>query len=167
GVRVAGKGHVESLPEGDHPCHGVGRRRVHSYLTVPVQGHEAKGRVHGVIHDLEVQTVAIADGVPVGHARAAQGIHADLDRARTDGLEVHHRGKIVHIRVEVWVPLRGRRGAGSREWDPRHASKVVDDESVGLRLDPLRYVRVCGSPGGRIVLEAAEVWRRARRRAYR
>ena len=77
GIGVARKGNVEPILEADHPRHGVRRRRVHADLAVPVDGHEAEGRVDRVIDDLEVQAVAIADSIPIGHAGAAQWIDAD------------------------------------------------------------------------------------------
>ena len=34
-----------------------------------------------MVHDLQIQSVSIANGIPVSHAGAAQGIHADANFA--------------------------------------------------------------------------------------
>src|SRR5215475_6708548 len=100
-IRVAGKGDVESLPESDHSRHRIHRRRIHADLTVPVDAHEAEGRIDEVIHDLEVESVAVADGVPVGHAGTAQRIHPDTNLALANRLEIDERLEISHIGLEV------------------------------------------------------------------
>src|SRR5215468_11883259 len=96
-IGVAGKGDVESFPKSDHSRHRIHRRRIHADLTIPVDAHEAEGRIDEVIHDLEVEPVAIADGIPVSHAGTAQRIHPDSNLALADGLEIDHRLEISYI----------------------------------------------------------------------
>src|SRR5437773_10999853 len=72
GIGVAGERYVESLLEANHTCHRIHRRRVHADLAVPIDGHEAEGWIDDVVHDLHVESVAVADGVPISHAGAAQ-----------------------------------------------------------------------------------------------
>ena len=74
----------------------------------------------GVIHDFEIETVALGDGVPVRDARAAQRIDADADLAVADRFQVHHRGEIADVGVEVGVPVRRRRSASALE---RHSRR--------------------------------------------
>src|SRR5215471_11742100 len=94
GIGVAGKSDVESLFEADHACHRIYRRRVHPDLAVPIDGHEAEGWIDGVIHDFQIESVAVADGVPVSNARAAQRIDTDANIAFANCLKIDHRGKI-------------------------------------------------------------------------
>ena len=44
-VGVAGEGDVEAVLEADQPLHRVGRRRIHADPAVPVERHEAEGRI--------------------------------------------------------------------------------------------------------------------------
>ena len=51
-VGVAGPGYVEVVLVGDHGGHGVGAGAVHADAGVPVEGHEAEGRVDVGVEDL-------------------------------------------------------------------------------------------------------------------
>src|SRR5512139_520889 len=97
GIRVVGKGYVETLLEADHACHRIDRRRVHADLAVPIDRHKAEGRIDGVVHDLQIESVASANSIPVRHAGATQRIHADANLALSDNLQIDHRGKIANI----------------------------------------------------------------------
>src|SRR5262249_24238124 len=108
-IGVAGKGDVESLPESDHSRHRIHRRSIHADLTIPVDAHEAEGRIDEVIHDLEVESVAVPDGIPVGYAGAAQRIHPDTNLALANGLEIDDRLEISHVGLEVRMGMRGGR----------------------------------------------------------
>src|SRR5215831_21213393 len=108
-IGVTGKRDVESLPESDHSRHRIDGRRIHTDLTIPVDAHEAEGRIDEVIHDLETESVAVADGIPVGYAGAAQRIHTDTNLALADGLEIDDRREISHIGLEVRMGMRGGR----------------------------------------------------------
>src|SRR5512135_1327752 len=101
GIRVAGKGYVETLLEADHACHRIHRRRVHADLAVPIDGHEAEGGIDGVVHDLQIESIAVANSIPVSHAGAAQRIHTDANLALANDLQIDYRGKITHIGIEV------------------------------------------------------------------
>src|SRR5215510_4198828 len=107
GIGVAGKGYVESLLEADHAGHRIHRRRVHPDLAVPIDRHEAEGRINYVVHDLQIESVAFANGIPVSHAGPAQRIHTDANLALADCLKIDHRGKIAHIGIEVLMGTYG------------------------------------------------------------
>src|SRR5262245_26797824 len=104
-VRVAGKSYVESVFEIDHSCHRINRRRIHPDLAVPIDRHEAKGRIDGVIHNLQIESVAVTDGIPVSHAGAAQRIDTDANFALADRLKIDHRRQIAYIRIEVRMDI--------------------------------------------------------------
>ena len=99
GVGVAGEGDVEAVLQLDHARHGVGRRRVHADLAVPVDRHEAEGRVDRAVHHLEPQPVARGDGVPVGDAGAAERIDTEADRRAAHGVEIDHRAEVADVGV--------------------------------------------------------------------
>src|SRR5262245_57305042 len=101
GIGVAGKSYVESFLEIDHSCHSVSGRRIHSDLAVPINRHEAEGRIYDLVHNFQVEPIPIADSLPVSHARATQGIYTDANLALTDCLKIDHRREIVDIIVEV------------------------------------------------------------------
>ena len=48
-----------------------------------------------------------SDGLPVGDAGAAQWIHADVDSALPNRLQVDHRRKIPHIGLEIVMQVGG------------------------------------------------------------
>src|SRR4029453_13444065 len=105
GLSGAGEGYVESLLEADHACHRIHRRWVHADLAVPIHCHEAEGRIDDVVHNLQIESVAVANGIPVSHAGTAQRIHTDANLARADCLQIDHRGKIAHIGMEVLIRM--------------------------------------------------------------
>src|SRR5262245_5466381 len=78
-VCIIAEGNVESVFQTDQFCHGIWRRTVHANLSVPIDGHEAEGRVHCVVHDLYMNTVAFDNRPPVGDARSAKRINTDLE----------------------------------------------------------------------------------------
>jgi hypothetical protein len=86
-VGVVAPGDVEAVLQVHQTGHGVGAGAVHADLAVVVQGHEGEGRVHPVVHHPDVQAVFFGDGLPVGHRRAAHGVHADPEPGIADGLE--------------------------------------------------------------------------------
>ena len=82
GVRVVAEGDVEAVAQLDEAGHRVRRRGVHADPAVPVDGHEAEGRVHHVVRDGQVQAVALGDRRPVGDTRATQRVHAEAQAGR-------------------------------------------------------------------------------------
>src|SRR5258708_12694666 len=103
GVGVVGEGDVEAIPELDQAGHGVGRRAVHSDLSVPVHRHEAEGRVDALVDDLQVELPALAYPFPVGDARPAEWIDPQPEAASTYGLHVDHRGEVIAVGADVVV----------------------------------------------------------------
>ena len=109
-----------------------------------------------MVHDLQVESVAIADGIPVSHARAAQRIYADANFALADCLKVDDRRKIIHIRIEVLVRMYGRGVASTFEGYSRHPAQPVRNKGIRLLLYPFGDVSVGWSTMRRIVFEASE-----------
>jgi hypothetical protein len=89
-VGVTRHGDRESILHVDQPLHRVGRGRVHANLAVPVDRHEAKRRIDGVVDDGEIQPVPLGDGPPVVYACAAERIHTQGERGTTNGVHVEH-----------------------------------------------------------------------------
>src|SRR4029450_1437668 len=156
GIGIAGKGYVESLLEVDHACHRIHRRRVHPDLAVPIDCHEAESTSDDVVHDLQIESVAVANGIPVSHAGAAQRIHADVNLAGADCLQVDHRGKIAHIGIEVLMGMYGGGAPSAFKRYSRHPAQAVGNKGVGLLFYPIGDVRIRWSTLGRIIFEAAE-----------
>src|SRR5262249_44099582 len=159
----AGEGYVKSPLEADHTCHRVYRRRVHANLAVPIHCHEPEGRIDGMVHDLQIESVAIADGIPVSHARAAQRIHADAHLALADCLQIDHRGKIAHIGIEILMGMYSGGASSAFKRYSQHSAQVVGNEGVGLSFYPFGDVSIRWSAMGRIVFEAAKSRRVMRR----
>ena len=112
GVGVVRERHVEAVPQRHHAGHGMDRRGIHADLAVPVERHETESRIDRRVHDLEVQLVALADGGPVRHAGSAERVDAELQPARPDRLEVHDRGEVADVAVEIRMAGgRSERGA--------------------------------------------------------
>src|SRR5262245_48021630 len=107
GIGVAGERYVESLLEANHTCHRIHRRRVHADLAVPIDGHEAEGWIDDVVHDLHVESVALADSVPISHAGAAQWIDANANLTLADCLKMSHPGKLGTIGIAVRLGQHG------------------------------------------------------------
>src|SRR5262245_24242102 len=125
GIGVAGKGYIESILEADHAGHRIHRRRVHPDLAVPIDGHEAEGRIDGVVHDLHIESVAVANGIPVSHAGAAQRIHTDANLALANCLKIDHRGKITHIGFEVLMGVYVGSAPSTFKRYSRHLAQAV------------------------------------------
>ena len=47
GIRVIGEGDIEFVAHGDQPRHGIRRGAVHPDPPIPIQRHEAEGRIDG------------------------------------------------------------------------------------------------------------------------
>jgi hypothetical protein len=68
------------LLHADQALHRVRRGGIHADLAVPVERHEAKGRIDLLADDVEVQPILLGDPRPVMHAGAAQRIDAEANR---------------------------------------------------------------------------------------
>src|SRR5260370_19370845 len=156
GIGVARKGHVESLLEADHTCHRIDRRRVRPDLAVPIDCHEAERRIDDVVHNLQIESVTVANGIPVSHARTAQRIHTDANFTLADYLKIDHRGKIIHIGIEVLIRTYRRSASSTFKWYSRHPAQAGCDKGVRLLLYPFGDLSVCWSTVRRIVFEASE-----------
>src|SRR3546814_3929443 len=55
------------------------------------------GRVDGLVHDREIQSVALGDRAPVMHARPAQRVHRHADVRAADRLQVEHAAEITDV----------------------------------------------------------------------
>ena len=99
---------------------------------------------------------SVRDRSPVVRRRAAQGIDADLDAGRADGLHVDDVGQVLHVGqdeidlVDEWPPGSPARKACASRRGCRRAQQLV-----GPVLDPVRDVGVRRAAVGRVVLEAA------------
>src|SRR5215813_6913781 len=163
GIGIAGEGYVKSLLEADHARHRVYRRRVHADLAVPIHCHKPESRIDVVVHDLQIESVAVANRIPISHAGTTQRIHADVNLALADCLEVDHRGKIAYIGIEILMGMYVGSASSAFKRYSRHSAQVVGNESVGLPFYPFGDVSVRRSAVGWIVFEAAKSRRVMRR----
>ena len=63
-VGVAGEGDLEAILQIDQPLHRVGRGWVHANLAVPINRHEAEGRIDLLVDDGEVQARSARRSAP-------------------------------------------------------------------------------------------------------
>src|SRR3569623_1717689 len=104
-IGVAGKGNGEAILQADQALHGIGRGWIHAYAAVPVNRHEAEGRIDSIVHDREVQSISLGDRAPVMHAGPTQRIHAQADARATDRLHVEHAAEIADISRDIFLLL--------------------------------------------------------------
>ena len=157
GVGVVGEGDVEAVRDVAQARHRVRRRAVHADLAVPVERHEAEGRVELVVDDLELEPWRSAIALPVAQARAAERVDAEPQARAADRVEVDRppRGRR-RRRVDVVAPLHARASSKATRLTPSRpasssslaASSIAPVTSVsagppcgGLYLKP-------PSPGG-------------------
>ena len=165
-VGVAGENDREAVPVLDHAVHRIGRRRVHADAPVPVERHEAKGRVDLGVEHRQLELVALADGGPVVHAGTAQRVDAHVDFGTADRCHVDHAGKVFDVIVEEVVAMRGRCFERLRQRHPLHAGKSVGQHRVGCGLDRRGDVGAGRPPVRRVVFEAATLRRVVRGRDH-
>src|SRR5262245_41253174 len=127
GIRVTGESYVESVLQVDHPRHGVQRRRIHSDLTVPIDCHEAEGRIDDVVHYLQVESVVFADSLPVSHAGPTQRIDTEAKFALADCFKIDHRRQIADIRIKVLKGMYIRRFTSAFKRHSLHAAQVFSN----------------------------------------
>ena len=77
-VGIVPESDIETIFQRDEVRHGIGRRTVHPNLAVPIERHEAEGRIDGGIHHLNVQPIPLCHRLPVGHTGTAERIDAEL-----------------------------------------------------------------------------------------
>src|SRR4029453_2459634 len=152
GVGVVGEGDVEAGAQADQPGDGVAGGRVHADLAVPVDAHEPEGRVDGLVDHLQVQPVAVGDGVPVVDRGPAQGVDPQAQPGPADGVGVDGGRQVPDVGVDVVVATHAVGGA------PR-AGRDRPEKPVGLVLAPTGDVGVGRAAVGRVVLEAAVLGR--------
>jgi hypothetical protein len=157
GVGVVAEGDVVPVLQADQARHGVGRAAVHADLAVVVHGHEGEGRVEAGVHHLEVQAVALLDGLPVLEVRAAHGVDTDLQAALGDRLQVDDARQVLDVRRHVVVLHRLGHRLG--EPDALDLLQAGLEQRVGAALDDLGGVGVRRAAVRRVVLEAAAVGR--------
>ena len=88
------------------------------------------------VHDGQVEAVALADRLPVRRRGAAQGVGADADAGRADGVHVDDRREILDVGTDEVVGVgRGGPERPSRSATALHARVARGEERVGARLD--------------------------------
>ena len=162
-VRVASEGHVKALTQAYQALHGIRRGRVHADLAVPVDGHEAEGRVDLGVHHFQVQLVVLGNGRPVAYPCPAQRVDAQAQPGATDDIEIDDVFQVGHIVAVVIVAVGGRRLQRLGMVHALDARQVSRQQLVGLALDPLGHVAVGRAAVGRVVLEATALRRVVRR----
>ena len=163
-IGVAGKRDVELVLEAYQALHGVRRRRVHADLAVPVQGHEAEGRVDHRADHRQVEPPALGDGCPVVDAGAAHRIDAHAQLRIADGIQVDHAAEVANVVRAVVVAVRRGRLQCLRMRHAAHTLQAAFEIGVGGGLDRTRD-RIAGRSAVRwVVLEAAVARRVVRRR---
>ncbi|CAM5332766.1 hypothetical protein SSTU70S_01077 [Stutzerimonas stutzeri] len=163
-VGVAGEGHVEAVLVLDQPRHCVRRAAVHADLAVPVQAHEAEGRVDHRGQHFQRQSVAFGDARPVVHAGAAQRVDGEFQPGIADRGEVDHLLQPADIGVDEVEALGGR---GLQRLAVIHALDALepgDQQRIGAFLNPLGHAGIGRAAIGGVVLEAAIARRVVRRR---
>ena len=150
----------------DQPRHRVGRRAVHPDLAVPIDRHEAEGRIDRIADDGRVEAIALDDRLPVAHAGAAQGIDADFDAGGADRLHVDDIAEVGDIGPDVIVAMHAGRLARAVIGDALDALQAVFEIAVGGALDAGGDVGIGRTAIGRIIFEAAILGRIVRRRDH-
>jgi hypothetical protein len=124
-IGVAGEGDVKAIPETDQALHGMGRGGIHAYLAVPVDRHEPEGRIDGIVHHREIQTIALGNPVPIVHASATQRIHAHADVRTANRIHVEHAGEIANVSTEIVMPVGSCGATGLLVRDSLHALQAA------------------------------------------
>ena len=164
GVGVASKGDIEAILEADQALHCVGRGRIHANPTVPIDRHEPERRIDDIVHNREIQTIALGNRAPIVNFRRHQRIHAHTDIRAPNRIHIEHAAEIAHVSVEKVMPMGGGGALGAFERDSFYALKAAFQKLIGPGFDPSGDVVVRRAAVGRVVLEAAVVGRIVRRR---
>ena len=136
-VRVAGEGDLEAILQADQPLHRIGRGWVHADLAVPIHSHETEGWVDGLVHDREVQPVALGNRSPVVDPCAAERIDSHADLRAANGIHVDHVGEIGNVSIEVVMPVRRGRVKRLLERNSFHSAQALLEKLVRFGFDPV------------------------------
>ena len=134
-IGIARKRDIELVLQADQALHGVGRRRVHADAAIPIERHEAEGGIDGVVDDGQIQSIAIADGSPIMHARATQRIDAQIQLRAANDIEIDHLAQIGDILGHEIVRFGGGRMERVAEQHSLHAIQAVFKQLVGARSE--------------------------------
>ena len=115
-----------------------------------VRRHEGEGRVDPVVDHLELKLVPLRDRLPVGDARATEGVDSEPESGPSDRLHGDDHRQLVHVRGEVVAA-----GSLDRVFVGRspHAVQPRPQEFVGGVLDPLVTALAAGPPWGGLYLK--------------
>ena len=111
-VRVAGKGDIEFIFEGDQRLHGIRRRRIHADPSIPVERHKRESRIDDLVDDLKIQPIALSDGLPIVNTRAAEWIDSERDARIADDFHIQNVSEVLDISRAVVVLVRCGRDPG-------------------------------------------------------
>ena len=103
----------------------------------------------------------LRDRLPKGQGSAAEGIDADLQTCRPDGIHVDDVAQIFDIRADQ-IPLMGE----VARCDTFHVAVAVAQKFIRAILYPGGDIGIGGAAIGRVVLEAAVCRRIVRRRDH-
>ena len=165
-VGIVAESHIKLIFEMDQTGHGVGRGAIHADLAVLVHGHKPEGGIDIGIDHLEIQAVSISDGRPIGHARAAHGIYADLQVGGGDGRHIHYICQIGHVGHDEIVLDGCLGGHGPLEGNAFDRFQSLPQDFVGPGLDRCCDVSVSRPACGGVVFEAAIIGRVVRGRDH-
>src|SRR5665811_1328591 len=163
GIGVVGEGDIEFLAQTDQPFHRIGRGAIHSDLSVPIDGHESKRRIDGVVHHGRRDLVTLADGRPIMHGSAAQRIDSDPDAACANLLHIDNIGEVDHIGHDVIVSMNAGCLARTFQGNATYTVQLPFEEIVRSRFDPAGDIDIGRSAIRRIVFETTIVRRIVRR----
>ena len=98
------------------------------------------------------------------NAGAAERVNAHADVRTPDRIHIEHIAKIAYVRIEKVMPVRGGGAPGPFERNSLHALEGAFQKRIGPGFDPSGNLIIRRPAVGRVVLEAAIVWRIVRRR---
>src|SRR6516225_11693115 len=159
GIRVVGKSDPIAILEPNKPRHRVGARAVLTDLAVMIDGHERKGRVDPRVDYIDIDLIEGVDWLPVMNGSAAKRVYCELEPGGANNLHIYDVPQVVDIRVDkiLLMSIGAIQGGGER-----HAFNfgiAFSQKLVGPVLDPVGYIDIGRPAIGRIVFEAAILWR--------
>ena len=111
-VGVAGNRYVELVLQRNQSLHGILRRRVHTNSAVPIECHETKGRIYGVVDHFKIQTIALCNRFPIVDACASKRIDSQRYPRAPNGVHIDDIVQVIHIGNQIIVSVRF--GGGER-----------------------------------------------------
>ena len=162
-VRVVRERDIKLIAHRDETAHRPGARAVHADLAVVVDRHEGESRIDLVVHDRNIQTVALRDRLPVPDGGAAERIDADLHARAANRLHVDDVLQIFDVIgnvVDLFRRRRGERFGIARELD---ALESVLKVRVRAAFNFARRVQIRAAAVRPVVFEAAVRGRIVRR----